>query len=152
MTYAKELELAEQELDRLLMESNREDPPSQLVLLAYEAELVAHNGNNALGIVGSSTSPAADGESPPVADTAGVGVAPWRWPRSDHGRIPGGGPMGPRRNQHTGQCYCKHGHELTPENTYRHSNGWRECRTCKAAADARHALVRRDRRRRLAAK
>jgi hypothetical protein len=62
-------------------------------------------------------------------------------------RIPDGGPMGPRRNQHTGQCYCKHGHELTPENTYHRKDGWRECKTCKTAADKRHAITRRNRRR-----
>jgi HNH endonuclease len=29
------------------------------------------------------------------------------------------------------KVYCKRGHEFTPSNTYRHSNGGRECRTCK---------------------
>ena len=28
------------------------------------------------------------------------------------------------------QSHCKHGHEFTPENTYRLPNGCRHCRTC----------------------
>lgn len=40
----------------------------------------------------------------------------------------------------TGKTHCKHGHELTPANTYVRPNGSRECRTCKRghAAAARH--------------
>jgi len=29
------------------------------------------------------------------------------------------------------KTHCKHGHEYTPENTYRNCRGHRECRTCK---------------------
>lgn len=32
---------------------------------------------------------------------------------------------------------CIHGHELTPQNTYVRHTGWRGCRTCKRAGDAR---------------
>lgn len=29
------------------------------------------------------------------------------------------------------KTHCIHGHEFTPDNTYRDSNGWRSCRECK---------------------
>jgi hypothetical protein len=32
------------------------------------------------------------------------------------------------------ETHCKRGHEFTPENTYRQSNGARECRACKRAS------------------
>jgi hypothetical protein len=32
---------------------------------------------------------------------------------------------------------CANGHEFTPENTYVRPSGWRSCRTCKRATDAR---------------
>lgn len=38
---------------------------------------------------------------------------------------------------------CRHGHEYTPENTYRDRHGRRECRTCR-----RNNIRRRDQRRR----
>lgn len=33
------------------------------------------------------------------------------------------------------QTHCAHGHEFTPENTIRKSNGCRQCRACKQAYD-----------------
>lgn len=33
--------------------------------------------------------------------------------------------------------HCKHGHEFTPENTYIKPNGYRNCRKCRADANAR---------------
>lgn len=38
---------------------------------------------------------------------------------------------GRHANQNTGKTVCVHGHDLTPENTYRYSNGKRACRTCR---------------------
>jgi len=35
------------------------------------------------------------------------------------------------------KTHCKRGHEFTPENTYRYSSGWRECRTCRREYDQR---------------
>lgn len=32
-----------------------------------------------------------------------------------------------------GDTHCQHGHEFTPENTYRRPNGSRQCRACRAA-------------------
>lgn len=34
------------------------------------------------------------------------------------------------RNQFANQTHCKHGHELTVENTYLRREGWRQCRQC----------------------
>jgi hypothetical protein len=39
---------------------------------------------------------------------------------------------GTQRNQNAGKTHCIHGHEFTPENTYR-STGARKCRTCTIA-------------------
>lgn len=33
------------------------------------------------------------------------------------------------------KTHCDHGHEFTAENTYVRPDGWRACRTCRAAAD-----------------
>lgn len=33
------------------------------------------------------------------------------------------------------KTHCKHGHELTPENTYTYPRGWRGCRKCRARLD-----------------
>jgi len=41
------------------------------------------------------------------------------------------------RRQSTAQTHCKHGHEFTPENTYKR-NGHRSCRACTAAAQRRY--------------
>ena len=35
------------------------------------------------------------------------------------------------------KTHCVHGHEFTPESTYVCPNGWRQCRVCRAAANAR---------------
>lgn len=41
------------------------------------------------------------------------------------------------------RTHCKHGHELTPENTYvTPREGWRVCRTCKRARDKSRRLRR----------
>jgi hypothetical protein len=37
------------------------------------------------------------------------------------------------RNQQRDATHCKHGHEFTPENTYRRREGGRKCRTCMKA-------------------
>jgi hypothetical protein len=34
------------------------------------------------------------------------------------------------------KTHCPYGHEYTPENTYRHKRGDRQCRTCKRLRDA----------------
>lgn len=46
-----------------------------------------------------------------------------------------------RRGRAAGKTHCPHGHEYTPENTIvRSLTGWRSCRTCKRATDARYRM------------
>ena len=130
MTRSRELELAEQELDRLLLESDPEDPPSQLILLAYEVELAARKREER----------AWHYRQQRIASGLEGRVRPWQiplvyaWrPLEHHGH-----------NQHTGKCYCKHGHELTAENTYRRADGkGRDCRICRKARAAKVNIRRR---------
>lgn len=47
-------------------------------------------------------------------------------------------PVTPEENQRRGllgvlKTHCRHGHEYTPENTYRRADGRTECRTCMRA-------------------
>lgn len=44
------------------------------------------------------------------------------------------------------KTHCKRGHEFTPENIYRRSDGFRECRTCKREQNTIGQRVRRQRR------
>jgi len=44
-------------------------------------------------------------------------------------------------SENAAKTHCIHGHEYTPENTYRTREGWRTCRTCKLAANRRHRLL-----------
>lgn len=50
-----------------------------------------------------------------------------------------------QRNRERGEAItsCKHGHEFTPENTYRRTTGRRACRTCQREAEARRRAARR---------
>ncbi|MFZ2529632.1 MAG: HNH endonuclease signature motif containing protein [Rhodococcus sp. (in: high G+C Gram-positive bacteria)] len=41
------------------------------------------------------------------------------------------------RERSLSRTHCKHGHELTPKNTYIDPRGYRECRTCRRAAERR---------------
>ena len=47
-----------------------------------------------------------------------------------------------QRRRSEAQTHCKHGHEFTPENTYRMRHGGRKCRAC-GAAEARRYRARR---------
>lgn len=35
------------------------------------------------------------------------------------------------KRRHAARTHCDHGHEFTPENTYKPPNGWRVCRACR---------------------
>lgn len=39
------------------------------------------------------------------------------------------------------KTHCPHGHEYSPENTYRNRRGWRACRACHLARMRRRALA-----------
>lgn len=43
-----------------------------------------------------------------------------------------------KRGNHGGKTHCLHGHPLSGENLYVHSNGSRKCRKCKNAARSRY--------------
>ena len=36
-----------------------------------------------------------------------------------------------RRGERANRTHCKQGHEYNEENTYRHPDGWRDCRACQ---------------------
>lgn len=44
------------------------------------------------------------------------------------------------------KTHCKHGHEFTPENTYRHTNGGRMCKACAAIASTKYRETHREKR------
>lgn len=43
-----------------------------------------------------------------------------------------------RRSAPAQKRFCSHGHEFTPENTYRKPSGQRQCKECRRAAVRRH--------------
>lgn len=57
-----------------------------------------------------------------------------RLPKNISGLSYGGKASGAKKQAMT---HCKHGHEFTPDNTYITKEGWRHCRACHAASEAR---------------
>jgi hypothetical protein len=117
---AEELARAEQVVNDLIVAGNGQIGPALLVayqtecrLRAWEQEQWARKQRRLRSYGGSCI------------------VRPWQLPLEYAWRdLP---IRGPHRNQYTGICYCKNGHELTPENTYVRPDGTgRICRRCNA--------------------
>lgn len=45
--------------------------------------------------------------------------------------------------KNSSKTHCVNGHEFTPDNTYRHKNGGRQCRTCQRVANAKSQRAKR---------